>query len=211
MMSDASAVTPDLVVQLLVWFAGPEADAATNEHPVVQSSARRVEALYARDYELVTVVNDGLCPTYPPRLLVPVAARGRTPLHGLSADELHAHMERCRLARARTRFVVPVLLINDRYLCRSATLSVKGEAMLNGAWEAAAKFFSRPKHTQSMPVVAGTPKPAALERTDSLISRARFEDCKLLRLLGVRTIFDLMREHRKVKFGVTVTSSEKAG
>jgi myotubularin-related protein 14 len=42
-----------------------------------------------------------------------------------------------------------------------------------------------------------------------LFDRVRGEDIRLLKLLGVEYICDLMVEQKKVKFGMTVTSSEK--
>jgi hypothetical protein len=72
------------------------------------------------------VANRDLCATYPPELLIPVGLAGAPPPLGHpSAAFLEAMFERCRLARARTRFPVPVLLLEGRYLLRSATLSVK--------------------------------------------------------------------------------------
>jgi hypothetical protein len=122
---------PHETLGILRWFLrAPVADEAdSNGHPVVVAAAARVRALWERDYTLVVVVNRDLCATYPPELLIPVGPVNAARAGMISATvDLEALFERCRLARARTRFPVPVFFLMDgRYLLRSATLSVKVE------------------------------------------------------------------------------------
>jgi myotubularin-related protein 14 len=44
----------------------------------------------------------------------------------------------------------------------------------------------------------------------TIMEKQRMADIQLLKRLHVKYIFDLMMENRKVKFGLTVSSSEKA-
>jgi hypothetical protein len=116
-------VSTKLVSELLLWFAGPEADGAANSHPFVISCSERVHTLLVRDYDVVTIDNaDGsLCASYPPKLWI-MMNRGGHQQNNWTSSNFKGHFERCRLARARTRFVMPVLLVSGRYICRSATL-----------------------------------------------------------------------------------------
>jgi hypothetical protein len=52
--------------------------------------------------------------------------------------------------------------------------------------------------------------PPREDENTSLVDRYRNADLEMLKVLGVRYICDLMVEHRKIKCGVPVTSSEKA-
>lgn len=203
-------VSEEALVTLLRWYGGEEADEAPNTHPVLVELAVTARALWERDYECLVIAND-LCSTYPPELVIPVAQRGgAAPL--LHDEALRAAFADARLARARGRFPVPVLLLGRAYLVRSATLAVKGEALLSSAKSAVTGFFTRsPTKTQSAPTqLAAQSPPAQLERQESLISRARRFDVALLRVLGVQYVADLMLEHKKAVRGIVVTSSEKA-
>lgn len=62
--------------------------------------------------------NGELASTYPPQLLVPT--HNRMPIDRKRLQQLIA---KAKIARCRCRFPVPVILFNQKYICRSATLS----------------------------------------------------------------------------------------
>ena len=169
---------------LLRWYLSGFSDSASNTDPVIVHATRNVQSLLERDYSVVAVKQD-LCPSYPPVLFV---------LNGapLTYDDFSSASH----ARARTRFVVPVLEVLGKRVCRSATLSVSGEAALNAV---TSFFFS------NSPKVSRTP-----QRESSMVGRNRQADLELLHKLDVSTVFDLMKETKKKKYGVVVASSEKA-
>lgn len=188
---------------VIAFFLDPVSDSATNTHPLLQRVCDECAVLLGRDDHVcgVSNVNGELCPTYPPTLLLV----GQTQSDASLWLDL---FERARLARARTRFPVPVARILGRLVCRSATLSVHGEAVLNNISHNISRFFGSSKKPAASS--SSSSSPSKLQKEDSMVGRNRQEDIALLQALGVRTIFDLMKEHRKKKFGLVVTSSEKA-
>ncbi|XP_054919846.1 phosphatidylinositol-3,5-bisphosphate 3-phosphatase MTMR14-like isoform X2 [Dermacentor andersoni] len=81
--------------------------------------------LFDKDYTVKIIDNKSgsLSATYPSKIvfLAPPADDGQST--DRRAKELRQHMEKARVARARTRFVVPVILYDGKHICRSATLS----------------------------------------------------------------------------------------
>ena len=154
-----------------------------------------VALLLARDYEFATIgnANGELCASYPAQILVP-HTDGQ-----LAADELRAQFEDARFARAHGRFIVPALLVGQRYVCRSGTLSNSAETILNNV---------HAKTKQFIYTMYGDSTSFAPKQSFSIQSQ-RAADMRLLQTLGVRTICDLMVENRKKKYGVHVCSSEK--
>ncbi|XP_043479480.1 myotubularin-related protein 14 [Leptopilina heterotoma] len=120
-----------------------------------------------------------------------------------------------RFARCRSRFPLPVILYNGRYICRSSTLS--GGPEIYGRSGLDYLFACGETGT----VVDESYK----ENTDDGCSRESFDndcpavknqfdkvrkkDIKLLKALKVGHIIDFMVENKKVKFLMNVTSSEK--
>ena len=108
-----------------------------------------------------------------------------------------------RFARAHGRFVVPVLPVNGKQLCRSSTISIGAETVLNAGTTAIVSY------------VWGT---AALQ-TPSVSNDSSFQqfwpenvrsaDVELLEELRVKYIFDLMVENNKKFYGMSICSSEK--
>ncbi|XP_070384823.1 phosphatidylinositol-3,5-bisphosphate 3-phosphatase MTMR14-like isoform X2 [Dermacentor albipictus] len=74
---------------------------------------------------VMVIDNEGgsLSATYPSKIvsLARLADSGSSP--DRHAKQLRQHMEKARVARARTRFVVPVIMYDGKHICRSATLS----------------------------------------------------------------------------------------
>eukprot|EP00051_Salpingoeca_urceolata_P033214 m.19614 g.19614 ORF g.19614 m.19614 type:complete len:803 (+) comp5974_c0_seq1:547-2955(+) len=188
--------------------------------------------LFERDYVVRTVPNaDGdLCPNYPLDIIILESEKTNGPEHRVNDSELLSPLfHNGRFARTRARFAVPVILHRGVNICRSATLARKveiqcreghayfgrvtgrvlgrgspweggmGESMLDSRFVESEQDLGASQMTSS--VRAGT--------DESVTARHRQCDIDLLRGLGVRYICDLMVEERKIKFGFTVTSSEK--
>ena len=144
----------------------------------------------------------------------------------VDAGKIRDLMLKARVARCRARFPVPVILWDGKYVCRSATLSggpeIYGRSGFDLLFPSANEEGQQSPDPVSEPLVDQTP--AACDSTQSLpsfsslslgdssqiFSKVRAQDINLLHQLGVRYICDLMVEKKKVKFGVYITSSEKA-
>ncbi|KAI9178976.1 Myotubularin- protein 14 [Blastocladiella emersonii ATCC 22665] len=267
------------------WTFQPSQRADDSVAPVLRAIHERVHSLFARDYAVAAIHNDA-CKSYPEWILVPETEDpdGLGPLVN-DAAALRSLFHRSRFARVRSRFVVPVLAVNGRNICRSATLSNEAEVLLNRFGEKTRQLLSgygsfgpstgatspsasaasptmatmlaptSPAHASSSvppsgPASLGSKSPSlgfrssaprsptsptrASARTGSEVTattspsdllldassedearattmeKQRTADIALLNALHVVDIFDLMVEHRKVKYGLTLTSSEKA-
>ncbi|XP_037519064.2 myotubularin-related protein 14-like [Rhipicephalus sanguineus] len=142
-------------------------------------------------------------------------------------------MKKSRVARARTRFVVPVILYDGKHICRSATLSggieIYTRTLVDYLCGPSRCRFSQFCVSLGLvePGSYGSPSTSRLreeyeELSDgadntsplpefdaSLHGELRKEDIELLRLLSVRQICDLMVEGKKEKYCLKMTSSEK--
>ena len=146
-----------------------------------------------------------MCASYPPHLKIIVGEKASGKRFSWAETVKEHHFYRAKQARARGRFVVPVLVVNGRNVCRSGTLSVSGEAALASAKQKLSGFFNKPSRRMS------TPAPSSSKNAEeSMVGRNREWDMALLDELQVGSIFDLMRENKKVKFGMAVASSERA-
>lgn len=79
--------------------------------------------LFNYDYkpdELIIINNNesDLSSSYPPKIIVP-----RTKAFPIDTERLRNLFMKAKYARCRCRFPVPVILYNNKYVCRSATLS----------------------------------------------------------------------------------------
>jgi hypothetical protein len=106
-----------LQVFVVSQFRSREPDATTER---IQSLCA---SLFSCDQETESLLIIGnqtgeLSSTYPPQLLVP--ASHRVPIDRKRLQQL---ISKAKIARCRCRFPVPVVLFNDKYICRSATLS----------------------------------------------------------------------------------------
>lgn len=173
-------------------------------------------ALFRKDYEceILENVNGTLCGTYPSKMFIPLPTKG-----GCTIRKLEDHVTKARFARTRGRFVAPVLIVNDKYICRSATLARSPEIYCRqsyGYWvqgEVAkpVNVTSDSGEKESSYYDAHEPKPASSddEGNEWMVDKMRNADVSLLRYLKVDVIFDFMVEKKKVKYGMNVTSSEK--
>eukprot|EP00041_Stephanoeca_diplocostata_P032265 m.1030359 g.1030359 ORF g.1030359 m.1030359 type:complete len:849 (-) comp24118_c0_seq18:489-3035(-) len=126
------------------------------------------------------------------------------------AMELQGLFKLARMARTRCRFVVPVMQVHGKNICRSGTLARQGEVVLREAWTLVsgesntglnAEYENKQQTSSSL---ASVP-----EANGDTVAVYRRHDIALLDKLRVRYICDLMVEEKKVKFGFEVTSSEK--
>lgn len=210
-----------------------------------------------RDYHCAVLDNNEaqLCSTYPVKITIPLIARERL-IDGSDAENA-AHINkmselvyRSRFARTRGRFVVPVLLINGKHVCRSSTLARSPEIYYRSGYGYLVQGGTIDNDSENAPTSEQPPKndsgdlllseyengnkPETYENSDHsasdslqnpdllaqslnvnsrnkewLLDKMRNADINLLHYLKVDTIFDLMVEKKKVKFGMNVTSSEK--
>lgn len=192
----------------------------------VLSIEKKCKELFSKDYEiqLIDNTNGELANTYPSQLIIP---QNKEIQHGDSLDQhvrsknfnedleittLRETILKARGARCRTRFPVPVISFDEKYICRSATISCGAEIY---GREALGYFFAGGSGTiensgeliQSTTQQTLKTQPTASEW--QLFSKVRNQDINLLKQLNVGYICDLMVEKKKVKFGMNVTSSEK--
>lgn len=179
---------------------------------------------------IIPEIEESLTPTnreLPPPLLTTSDDNGKVGAKKLDATKLKDLMCKARVARCRARFPIPVILYRNKYICRSATLSSGAEIYGRSVYDYT--FNDNKKYCRSNAEFVNTsidedeeeyvdvigdspPLPPSLTIGDSsqLCSQVRSQDIKLLKYFSVNHICDLMLEKKKVKFGLNVTSSEKA-
>lgn len=110
-----------------------------------------------------------------------------------------------RHARAHGRCVVPVVFVKGRCVCRSSTISIGAETLLNAGSSA----------LLSLVWGSNTPKAETVSQSsDNSMSKLwpeyyRTADVSLLKHLNVENICDLMVEGNKKLYGISICSSEK--
>lgn len=148
---------------------------------------------------------EGVADAIPPPACCPSCSK-----HGTHAKELQELFQLSCVARTRCRFVVPVMQVHGKNICRSGTLARQCEVVVREAWNRvrgpspmglSAEYEKKQEMSASM---ASVP-----EANGDTVAVYRRHDIALLEKLGVRYICDLMVEDKKVKFGVELTSSEK--
>ncbi|CAL8109799.1 unnamed protein product [Orchesella dallaii] len=129
------------------------------------------------------------------------------PENGVELTKLKELCSRARFARCRARFPVPVILYNQKNICRSATLSggpeIYGRSSFDYLFSGGVDWKQDYDDAEDEIIVPET------QSDWQLFDRVRSQDIRLLKAFQVQTIVDLMVEKKKVKFGVNVTSSEK--
>eukprot|EP01137_Pigoraptor_chileana_P027658 Opistho-2@10509 len=230
----------DALRQLLTFFSqhDPFAKKTDPQLRVVQDACTE---LISRDYVIGLVENTHgeLCPSYPLDIVVMESEKHRDGSEGPRINDgrsLAVRFRNARFSRVRARFVVPVILVGGRNICRSGTLSQEAEVTLNIAQDKFRSFMSwRPREGPAKTLagggalsVGGGSRDVNVEGSDgsdgdvsgdsgggddaantSLMARQRSADIQLLKGLCVRYICDLMVENKKVKYGLNVCSSEK--
>ncbi|XP_022238937.1 myotubularin-related protein 14-like isoform X2 [Limulus polyphemus] len=179
---------------------------------------KKCEALFGKDYKYLSISNTHgeLTPTYPaniiiPEELLPDNSHSNDNVRSLSdslCDEgkLRDMMIKARVARCRARLPLPVILLDGKYICRSATLSGGPEIYGRSGYD-----FLFAANSDAVPEDDDL-KEIAIPQSSSewqLFTKVRSQDIRLLKAFSVGCICDLMVEKKKVKFGMNVTSSEK--
>ncbi|XP_067205735.1 myotubularin-related protein 14 isoform X2 [Linepithema humile] len=187
-----------------------------------QEIMQRCMLLAAFDYEYSTIDNSAgdLCSHYPSYLVILEHEKLHNPKKCDTTPPMYENVHlrnklkklitQSRFARCRSRFPIPVILYKGRHVCRSATLSsgpeMFGRAGLDFLLSSIA-ISSNASTTEPVPRVD-----ESLLKEESIIdlkNKVRHNDIELLRTLNVGTIIDFMVEKKKIKYGMTVTSSEK--
>lgn len=152
--------------------------------------------LFEMDYKIKILHNDKgtYCSNYPPQLIL-IDSELHSDVPRTAAQDTVGNVQRfrqlisgCHFARCRSRFPMPVLLVQGKYICRSATLSgakeVYGSRLLwyGGGGDA---------EDEDGDVMSY-----------ELTEQVRKKDIKLLQAMDVNIIVDLMVENKKVKYGL---------
>lgn len=203
---------------------------------ITASIQEKCEKLFAKDYKfsIINNANGELCNTYPSRIIFLEGEKGNASDDSLkkpddennNINEAARYRERVaksRVARCRTRFPVPVILIDGKFICRSSTLACGKEIYPRMSYD-----YLFPDDTTDADrenknmvdeyeeiedsTVAADPIEIDQDPNDeeSKVGEYRTHDVLLLRELSITRICDLMMEDRKVKLAMYVTSSEKA-
>ncbi|XP_052285662.1 myotubularin-related protein 14-like isoform X2 [Dreissena polymorpha] len=171
----------------------------------VDPVAEKCLKLFSKDYHFSVINNTvgSLCAHYPSKIVIleyeracPYHERVESLYDGHHIKEL---FKQARFARCRSRFVVPVILLDGKYVCRSATLASGAEMYGRSGLD----FLTGNEHNPSK--IRKTSSDSDLQMFD----RVRGQDINILKTFSVKYIVDLMVEKKKVKFGMNVTSSEK--
>nr|XP_006823541.1 PREDICTED: myotubularin-related protein 14-like [Saccoglossus kowalevskii] len=220
-----SLVSEGQVLELLDQFSKTTYRARDKErkHEIVE---RRCLHLFAKDYKYSVIHNGNgeLCNHYPTKLILLEYELSNSDVYPTSVESLYdlAKMQelftKARFARCRSRFVIPVLLYEGKQICRSSTLSAGAEIygrsgldyLFNTGGSGGGVGFSDVSYEEDSPTDEMLQTNQATSGDWQLMDRIRGQDIKLLKLLSVGYVCDLMVEKKKVKFGMSVTSSEKA-
>nr|XP_057910678.1 myotubularin-related protein 14 [Doryrhamphus excisus] len=182
--------------------------------PRMEAVENRCLELFAKDYKYSVIqnANGEVCGHYPRQIVFLEYEctdvdrdRFESTVHISKLQDL---VNRSKLARCRGRFVCPVILYNGKHICRSSTLAGWGELYGRTGYN---YIFSGGSDDTWAESEEFPQDDSAVRNGDSqLFDKVRGHDIKLLRYLSVGYICDLMVENKKVKFGLNVTSSEKA-
>ncbi|XP_061743454.1 myotubularin-related protein 14 [Nerophis ophidion] len=182
--------------------------------PRMEAIEKRCLELFAKDYKYSVIhnTNGEVCGHYPRQIVFleyECAELDRDRFEStVQISKLQDLVNRSKLARCRGRFVCPVILYNGKHICRSSTLAGWGELYGRTGYNYIFSGGSDDTWAESEEVPQDE---SAVRNGDSqLFDKVRGHDIKLLRYLSVGYICDLMVENKKVKFGLNVTSSEKA-
>ncbi|XP_035205998.1 myotubularin-related protein 14-like isoform X3 [Stegodyphus dumicola] len=222
----AQEITEELIASLLKHFKNNRYDAVS-----VNGTDKEILTnclhLYEKDYECEKISNTGgtLSKFYPSEIIIPRKQKNAN-YEECIKESCASNLKPAKFrnlacssspSRCRTRFPVPVMLSDGKFICRAATLSVRKGAVL--------EQLTQPKERKEM-VHDGTTRtndtidtiPDSRSNVVSSLTtlvnpnsmnQLKEQDVRLLEYLGVSVISDLMVEDRKIHTGVTVGSSEK--
>ncbi|KAH1029369.1 myotubularin-related protein 14 [Dendroctonus ponderosae] len=229
-------ITPEYaekeINELLKHFSTNTYDATatyTSEpRPYLSDSIKLLE----KDYSIVKLDNKlgKLCPQYPEIIPIMESPRSVTTIFEntdevetvtLDLSKIAELCEGAKIARCRQRFVVPVILFNGKYVCRSSTLASKPEMCYRTGLSNVAgyellnsvKEFWWPDEGLEMSSnedeTAGSEPYDDDAKVKTICDKLRNLDIKLLKMYNVKSIVDIMVENRKYKHSLCVSASEK--
>lgn len=180
--------------------------------------------LFSVDYEVEAIDNeDGqICATYPLKMLFLKGLKGEEAVQSTSI--LREPLQHgARFGRVRTRFPMPVILYRGRNICRSSSLTMRLEALVQTTHNSIRDTLSyadgsgtvtSPEQGANLQEPSDSNEMAELLQTlqsdtSTAMDKHRLADITLIRTLKVSHIADLMLENSKKFMGVAVCSSEK--
>lgn len=173
---------------------------------------KNVQNLFEQDYicQYISNTNGELSLNYPRQILVPIIDKWseiQTPKIQLSVN-INDQCTRSCFARCRSRLVAPALLIDGRYVCRSATLSAWGEIYPRFSMDL---FVDATNQRFGQPVATNGDITDDIEQPQqrSIFDKLRGADIDLLKIFDVGSIINLMVQEKNALFGVKLTASEK--
>mmetsp|Transcript_15760 Transcript_15760/g.30790 ORF Transcript_15760/g.30790 Transcript_15760/m.30790 type:complete len:808 (-) Transcript_15760:236-2659(-) len=172
---------------------------------VVRNVQTLCNDLFAKDYEIGLLDNEdgSYCSSYPLDLIIVKKERRTENAKSLNTShDLGEHFLRGRFARVRGRFPIPVILWNNKNICRSSTISVQAEVLLNLSTSKIRDIHNK--------LFAGHREPNKSNGISYTVEAQRKCDTEILSKLDIKYICDLMVERHKIKMGVVCSSSEKA-
>ncbi|XP_035220510.1 myotubularin-related protein 14-like isoform X2 [Stegodyphus dumicola] len=226
-------ITEDLISSLLKRFKDNQY-VASSQHAEDWDIVSNCIDLFRKSYfcRLVSNVGGTLCDNYPSVIIVPVKEKNAneeeypvnhtSPASRFDDNEYFEWLGKCRYSRVRRRFPVPVILIDGKFFCRSATLSNQLSIVsenIKQQPDPKAEVIHEDNFSMAMDAIVSVGTQAAqvasniAESTSTLLFSQSLEDMhyhdrELLHYLGIDFIFDLMVEMEKLCI-IKVTSSEK--
>lgn len=202
----------DIELLLTIFTTKGQYDARTGEQS--NEIHHKCEELFEKDYVCCKIDNEkgSLSSNYPSSILIPLKEKGlactdsgyskssESDIDFFDAIKFKEIANKSNLARCRTRFPVPVILCEGKFVCRSATLACGGEML----WRDIGGIFNSSSSSD-----LDEKNGISYARNGALFHELRKLDIKLLEVLSVSYICDLMMENKKVKYGLKVSSSEK--
>eukprot|EP00029_Vermamoeba_vermiformis_P007859 TRINITY_DN3516_c0_g1_i1.p1 TRINITY_DN3516_c0_g1~~TRINITY_DN3516_c0_g1_i1.p1 ORF type:complete len:1015 (+),score=192.09 TRINITY_DN3516_c0_g1_i1:82-3126(+) len=189
-----SSVTDSDLDHLFTFF-GSLSDysaAKKKKDPELQEIQDRCNALFSKDY-IIHLIENNHCHTYPPEIVFLGShdARGTEgdPFNAILSHEetavkMEGEMQKSKNCRCRQRFPVPVIMINNKYVCRSAGLSEQLE-------------------------ITFRVKSENIGQSASSVATHREWDISWLKMLNIKYVCDLMVEEAVKVLGFSVCSSER--
>ncbi|KAJ5070403.1 myotubularin-related protein [Anaeramoeba ignava] len=163
----------------------------------------KIEIILSLDdnFEVINNFQHSFCPSYPNSILI----WGNENIFDSkkeSMDDLNQIIRKSRLGRARNRFPISVISIQNKIIARSSTISSEKELFFKANTKL--KNFLNEKEINQIKKEFENQKAKNFEKI-----KIRRADVSLLNQLKIVYIMDLMVEYEKKKFGFIVSSSEK--
>lgn len=167
--------------------------------------------LFQQDYvcQLISNTNGELSLNYPRHICVPTIDKWSD----IQTSKIQSSIDvrelfvRSNIARCRTRFVVPVIFIDGKYICRSSTISSWAEVYPRLSMNR----WNGPENRSVVPQVDNDETFDIVEQSDqrTVFDRLRGADIDALLTFEIGSIVNLMVQKKNTLFGMNLTGSEK--